>query len=90
MASGPHPSNDEYDFSHRRRGIALIICNEQFQAPDLGYRAAAEEDRKNLMSTFQELGFATEDIRQYVNLSAAGIHKVVSQGELNVMVPYDL
>ena len=45
----------EYDFSHKERGVALIICNGQFNCAPT--RKAAGSDRKLLEDICRKLGF---------------------------------
>ncbi|XP_059148371.1 uncharacterized protein LOC131935747 [Physella acuta] len=57
--------DDVYDFSHPRRGIAVIINNEKFQTEK--DRDGSEVDARALQVTCEELGF---DVRVYVNKTA--------------------
>ena len=61
---------DEYDFSFRTRGVALVINNQRFEDrdPELPSRAGARHDTENLKLVFQRLGF--EDIRIQIDLTA--------------------
>ncbi|XP_041364822.1 caspase-3-like [Gigantopelta aegis] len=58
---------DEYDFSHRSRGIAVIITNSKFEATT--QRAGAENDTQLFKEAFKHLGFT--DIRVAQDLTAS-------------------
>ncbi|XP_067672898.1 caspase-3-like isoform X1 [Haliotis asinina] len=50
---------DQYNFGHSQRGVALIVCNENFQ--HMQSRAGADLDAESFYKIFRKLGF--EDIR---------------------------
>ncbi|XP_046376829.2 caspase-3-like isoform X2 [Haliotis rufescens] len=59
---------ERYSFDHKRRGVALIVCNDKFQgqAP----RQGSEHDVKHFEKTFIKFGFSPQDIRIRYNMNA--------------------
>ncbi|KAK6171523.1 hypothetical protein SNE40_019696 [Patella caerulea] len=55
-----------YDFTHKRRGIAIIINNDSFEDENLIYRKGSENDTIKLEACFNKLGF---DTRIMVNVT---------------------
>ena len=51
-------SDDEYDFTHKERGMALIMCIGEFSCEDP--RKAADKDREMLEATCKRLGFRVQ------------------------------
>ncbi|XP_050394523.1 caspase-7 [Patella vulgata] len=62
----PFNYGEEYDFTHKRRGIALIINNDTFEDGNLIYRKGSENDTIKLEACFNKLGF---DTRIMVNVT---------------------
>ncbi|XP_052092692.1 caspase-7-like [Mytilus californianus] len=62
-----------YDFSHEKRGIALLIHNEEY-GPESGFknRPGDNEDFKHMLEIFKELEF---DVHPYRNLTSTEISK---------------
>ena len=48
----------QYDDSHPQTGIALIICIQDFDDPNLPSRGGALKDKQVLSDTFKKLGFS--------------------------------
>ncbi|CAC5418454.1 CASP7 [Mytilus coruscus] len=62
-----------YNFSHEKRGIALLIHNEEY-GPESGFknRPGDNEDFKHMLGIFKELEF---DVHPYRNLTSTEISK---------------
>lgn len=72
---------DVYNFSHRRRGLAVIIDNENFTSTSgMPSRPGSHEDLKSLRNMFNRLKF---DLRCYKNLKGADMWKVLTKGIQN-------
>ena len=69
----------DYNFTHARRGVALIICNGKFVQPTAD-RPAAELDKQLLFKTCQILGFADHDIHAHSNLTSTGMILAARKG----------
>ncbi len=70
--------SESYNFNHPRRGTAVIICNAKFsEVTGMKARAGAENDCKNLKTTFRTLGF---DVKEHMNLTATEILKLLKKG----------
>ena len=65
----------EYDFSHRERGVALIMCIGEFSCESP--RKAAVKDKEMLEETCKRLGFS---VRAHMNLTAVEMEKEVKKG----------
>ncbi|XP_067672896.1 caspase-3-like isoform X2 [Haliotis asinina] len=59
---------DEYKFDHKRRGVALIVCNSKFKGHPS--RQGSEHDVKHFERTFLKLGFSPQDIRIRYNMNS--------------------
>ena len=83
----PVPLNkdyDEYDFSHGKRGRAVIINNEDFyRSSMLGSRPGSSADAAALKEMFNKLGF---DVKCYNNLTAFDIKLTLKKGEICITV----
>ncbi|PVD37509.1 hypothetical protein C0Q70_00103 [Pomacea canaliculata] len=68
---------DEYNFSHSRRGLALIIDNENFtSASRLPSRQGSDKDLTSLGDMFNRLGFEVEG---YKDLKGEDMWKVLTE-----------
>lgn len=70
-----------YNFNNKRRGIALLIHNEEFD-PNSGYkhRPGDTGDFDRMCEIFTELGF---DLHAYRNLTAEEIWIVADEGKMD-------
>jgi hypothetical protein len=69
---------DIYDFSHPKRGRAVIINNEKFHNySGFGSRPGSGQDAKSLKEMFQKLGF---DVAVYPDLEGHRIKSVLEKG----------
>lgn len=72
---------DVYNFSHSRRGLALIIDNENFtSASRLPSRQGSDKDLTSLGDMFNRLGFEVEG---YKDLKGEDMWKVLTEGTQN-------
>lgn len=77
-SSGFDPYDNEYDFSHPKRGLAIIINNEDFsRSKDFGDRPGSSYDASSLYHSFRSLGF---EVLPYDNLSAWKMVEVLKAG----------
>ncbi|KAK7501455.1 hypothetical protein BaRGS_00007259, partial [Batillaria attramentaria] len=64
----PHSNSDVYDFTHPKRGRAVIINNENFQkCSGFDSRPGSGNDARALVEVFEKLGF---DVKRYNDLTA--------------------
>ncbi|KAL5013987.1 hypothetical protein ScPMuIL_008257 [Solemya velum] len=80
-----HHSDDAYSITSseetRKRGRVLIINNMVFKTEDLGYRAASDEDVKNMTNLFTKLHFHVDPEQR--DLSAEDIMDLLDKERRN-------
>ncbi|KAK3586007.1 hypothetical protein CHS0354_033124 [Potamilus streckersoni] len=69
-----------YIFSHKHRGLALVIVNNKFNVPHLLDRSGAENDLKNMKKLFTKLAFA---VKIYENLGVEQMIKTLKKAASN-------
>ena len=70
--------SDLYDFSHKKRGRAIIVNNEQFHSySGFDSRPGSGVDAKALVKMFEHLGF---DVKLRENLKAVEIKQLLERG----------
>lgn len=71
-------SEDEYKFTHAKRGRAVIINNENFSiASGCGNRPGSSQDASRLKEVFKTLGF---EVRLYHDLTAQLMFAALEKG----------
>ncbi|GLV32757.1 Death related ICE-like caspase [Carabus blaptoides fortunei] len=66
---------DSYNFTHKRRGVALIFIHERFDNAEIKNRNGIEADKKLVECFLSKLGF---EIRMYNDLKLAQITEVLT------------
>lgn len=73
---------DSYNFTHDRRGVALIFIHERFDDSEHKPRNGVEADRKLLQCFLSTLGF---EIRMYNDLKLAQITEILTSGNILII-----
>jgi len=72
--------SDVYDFSHRERGMMIIINNEHFKGHSP--RPGSGEDVASLEETFSQLGFT---VTTYHNQTQQQMRKIFKKGDFSLL-----
>ena len=71
--------SDQYDFTHAKRGLAIIINNEDFRmSKDFGDRPGSSYDASGLERSFRRLRF---DVMLLNNLTGMQMIEVLRNGK---------
>ena len=76
----PNEDSDIYDFTHQKRGRAIIINNEKFHPGSMfDSRPGSSKDAVFLKEVFKKLGF---DVKSCDNLTAAELKMTLERGKI--------
>ncbi|XP_014775609.1 caspase-7 [Octopus bimaculoides] len=57
----------KYDMTHKKRGVAYIFNNENFEDPNLKPRHGSSKDTEDFKNALMKLGFEEDDINLYTD-----------------------